>query len=960
MSDDDDDKRNEIEQEEEEDFVEEEAAEDDDDDDAVEVDDDDDEDYGRKPKKATKRSRGSGGEKRKKKKKRGGSSFLDVEASEDEDEDEEEEIDPSLREAAMRDKAKYELRPKGSSWMDRSDQEIERELQERSRNYKEIIEDDEEARAQERSMNLPSVNDPRLFSVKCVPGREMEILFTLLKKKQFSSYSVPIFSAVCAPHTKGFIFVEAQSERMVQIALNEIPDAYPYTKLGSEEKNITVVPLDEMPQVLTVTEVKRPKAASSINNKRSRGDEDDEEEDEKFVLGFSGERLHNGDWIRLKRGALNGYKGDLAQIVALDIGKNTVDLKMIPRFDLLEIIAGEYEKLRHSAEKNDPDAAKKLRQAVNDAKKSVRTYIDRPPQKLFTEEDMQNAVSRFNATLSRDAEMQVKIGDFLTESGSASFRYILCKKYKIKEGGFFLREGVKGSSIDGVNVNPLPDEIQLFQVGMRTAEESGEGDDSLVALAHTIPKRENVFVPGDSCLIAEGEEIGVTGTVLSIMKGTAVIRPDKNVLLKKDTLEIELSKLEKFFRAGDHVRVMRGNLMGETGFVLRVKRDESVAGSPYVASIRTDSTDSNISVFLADLQISKEVFNGDNSRGGYFLHDLIQLPNHNLGVIVSINRETFTVLDSSNIAYELHLQELGPRKTASRGNGRYNGPGFVESGLDKYRRNLVVGDKVDVCDGPHKGITGVIKHFSHQTAFVASSSIHSNGGIIALDSSCLVLVGAYRPAVNMPTSHGTGYGRRQQFRRGMLVRIKKGKYAGYVAKIQNPAGSGFQVEIQANSRTAIVAMDDIERADTSSREGGDYQADRLDSDDMRGDFPSTPSHVLATPMREDFTSTPSRGSGEDLWSNFYPNTPRSDFGTPSSDTPSAATPVSRGTDYATPDPYGTEGGQTPYTPAMSLQTPGTPGYSAATPGYSLGVSTPSSTLPPVHTPSSSTPSSGPY
>jgi len=804
-------------------------------------------------------------------------------------------------------------------------------------------------------MNLPSVNDPRLFSVRCTPGHEMEIIIALLKKKQFASHCVPIFSAVCSPHSKGFVYIEAQSERTVQIALNEIPDAYPFTKIGSDIKNVNVVPIDEMPQVLTVTEVKRPRAASSMSKKRDGLEDDEDDEDDSFVLGFSGERLHNGDWVRLKRGTANGtnaYKGDLAQIVALDTGKGTVDLKMIPRFDLLEMIAGEYEKSRHAAEKNDPEAAKKLRQAVNEAKKAARSYVDRPPQKLFTEDDMENAINRFNATLSRDSEMLVKMSDFLSEGGSASFRLLLCKKYKIKEGGFYLREGVKGSSIDGVNVNPLPDEIQLFQVGTRAAEENGEADESLVALAHTIPKRENVFVSGDSCIIAEGEEVGVTGTIVSIMKGIATIRPDKEVKLKKDKIEVEVSKLEKFFRAGDHVRVMRGELTGETGFVIRVKKEESVAGAPYVALINTDSTESNISVFLADLQISNEVFSGEKSRGGYFLHDLIQLPNHNLGVIVSINRETFTVLDSNNIAYDLHLQEMGPRKTPAprRGGGR-NGPGFVESGLDKYNRNLVVGDKVDVSDGPHKGITGVIKHFAHQTAFVQSNSIHTNGGVVALDSKCLVLFGAYRPAMNMPISHGGSSGRKPQFRRGMLVRIKKGKYTNYIAKIQAPAGSGFQVEIQANSRTAVVSIDDIERDDSSERGGSDFH--HRDSD-RHADFPPpTPSHVLATPVREDFTSR-----GDDFWGNSFPNTPRSDFGTPSSDTPSAATPMSRPTDYATPDSYAPEGGQTPFTPAMSMQTPATPGYTAATPGYPLNVSTPASMPTSVQTPSSGTPGSG--
>jgi len=444
---------------------------------------------------------------------------------------------------------------------------------------------------------------------------------------------------------------------------------------------------------------------------------------------------------------------------------------------------------------------------------------------------------------------------------------------------------------------------------------------------------------------------------LSIMKGIATIRPDKNVSLKKDRLEIEVYKLEKFFREGDHVRVMRGKLTGETGFVLSVRRDESVAGAPYVALIRTDSTEANISVFLSDLQISKEVFTGETSRGGYQLHDLVQLPNRSLGVIVSINRETFTVLDTSNIAHELHLQELGARKTQARNGGRF-GPGFVESGMDKNQRNLVVGDKVDVCDGPHRGITGVVKHFSHQTAFVQSSSIRTNGGIVALDSGCLVLVGAYRAPMASPLTHGSGGNRRPTFSRGMLVRIRKGRYTGYIAKIENPAGANFQVEIQANGRTAVIPASDMEKADAPSHghgHGHDYSSDRRDSDVSRDYPPPTPSHVLATPLREDYPSTPTRSAGDEYWNSL--NTPRSGgFGTPSSETPSASTPMSRTTDYATPDPYGLETSQTPYTPgSMSMQTPATPGYGVATPGYPLNVSTPAS-MPPVQTPSSGTPS----
>ena len=887
---------------------------------------------------------------------------MDMEASEDDDE-EDEQITDEQRRAIEEDKNLYRLRQERSALEVLSAEEIARNVQERSHFLKERIEEEEEdSSLKSQGDRLPTVNDPKLFSVRCNPGKEMEIIIGILKKKQFSSHSVPIYSAVCSPHSKGYIYIEAESERHVQIALNEIPDAYPISKIGSTDKNMEVVPINERPQVLTVTEAKRPRAASSkYSARRGEDDEDDEDEDEEnFVLGSSGERLHNGDWVRLKRGALTGYRGDLAQIVALDPLKNTVDLKMIPRFDLMEIIAGEYEKIRHSAEKNDPDAAKKLKQAVNDARKAARSYVDRPPQKLFTEDDMQSAVSRFNASLSRDAPMQAKVGDFLTEMGSGRGGYILCKKYRIVEGGFYVRMGVKGGSLDGVNVNPLPDEIQRFQAGVRAVED-GEGDDSLAALARTIPKRENVFVAGDSCRITEGEEVGVAGTVVTVRGDIAVIKPDKNFFLKKSTLEVEVSKLEKFFRPGDHVRVMRGKLTGETGFVLRVKKDESVAGSPSVAIIRSDSTDTNIPVFISDLQISNETFIGETSRGGYFLHDLVQLPNRNLGVIVAINRETFTVLDGSNVVYKLRLQEMGARKTSSRGPNGRGGAGFVESGMDKHRRNLIVGDRVDVVDGQHRGITGTVKHFTHQTAFVESKSITTNGGIVAIDSSYLVLVGADRPAANVPAGYGSGNGRRQKFRSGMRVRITKGQYRGYMALVRNTTSAGVQVEIEANSRRVVVAMDSVESADGSGSRGrmgsgyvgGSMHMDRRD-ESMRDEV-ATPSHLLATPMREDFT-TPSQATPD--WDSYFANTPRGDFaGTPSSETPSAATPMSRPDYTGTPDTYAHEGGQTPFTPAMSMQTPATPGYAAvSTPGYPLGVSTPSAS---VQTPSSDTPG-GPF
>lgn len=1034
MSDEEDKRIEEREEEEEEDYVDGEDEEENEE----EEEDEDDEDYGKRrksKKKGTKRGHeGGSGSKRKRKKKR--SMFVDMEAEEDDDEDEEEEeVSEEALAAARAEKEQIPLRRRGSSWLDKDEKEIERDLLLKQRRLDAAeaaaaaAPDTEAARALRRSKNLPSVNDPSLFAVRCKPGKELEVVLQLLQKKQFSSVSVPIYSAVYTPQAKGFVYVEASSERTVQIALTDIPSAYPFTKVGAEIKNITVVPVKERPDVLTVTEARRPRTAGSSGRGAGghggdddydsegggggggEGDDDDDEGRE-CVLGASGERLHNGDWVRVTRGP---YKGDLAQIVALVADKSTADVRLVPRFDLVALLAGEQEKARRYADRGDPDAAKKTREAVRAAAAAARSYAGRPPPRLFTKEDLQSAVDTLNRTLPRDVPA-AKIGDFLMYSGNGGSRnMMLCGKYIIKDGGFIVREGVKSTSLDGVNVNPLPEEIQRFQVAENhsnsggddgvgdgssgSGDGSGSGASGLAALASTIAKRQNEFVAGDPCRVAEGEMAGVTGTVVSADGQRVVVRPDKTSGLTAP-FTTEHGLLEKHFRPGDHVRVMRGKMAGETGFVLVVRRDASAAGAPSVATLRTDSTERTVSVFVADLQISNEVASTTASRGGYYLYDLVQLPSRALGVVVAIGRESFTLLDTANITHELRLQEMGPRRSSVSGafarrggiggigaRGARGGGGFVESGLDKYQRSLGVGDQVDVADGPHRGVHGVVKHFARQCAFIQSKEIFTNGGILAINASSLVLAGADRPAANPAPAYGSsssssggyggsggGYGRRPFFRRGQTVRVRAGKYRGYVATVRNLTGSGAQIEIQANSRLVNVRGDEIEPEDGGSGRGGGYGGSSSsssygsgsgDSGDSwgwgtRGELPPpTPSHLLATPMREDVTATPSHSSAgaADSWGAFYSNTPRSDYdATPSADTPAAATPMVRapgssssggsggsgGADYpATPEGYGYgDSAATPYTPGMPAQTPGGYGMSAPTPGYSLGVSTP--------------------
>ena len=137
-----------------------------------------------------------------------------------------------------------------------------------------------------RSLLMPERNDPSLFVVKCVPGREASIILALVKNPQ------QILSCFYRDHIKGYIYVEAYQKQHVVQAVEPVPYAL---------RKCVVVPLTEMPQCLR-------------DNKE--------------------ENVIQGMWVRCKRGK---YKMDIARIVAVSPSRESVRIQLIPRLDTSEI-----------------------------------------------------------------------------------------------------------------------------------------------------------------------------------------------------------------------------------------------------------------------------------------------------------------------------------------------------------------------------------------------------------------------------------------------------------------------------------------------------------------------------------------------------------------------------------------------------------------------------------------------
>lgn len=85
----------------------------------------------------------------------------------------------------------------------------------------------------------------------------------------------------------------------------------------------------------------------------------------------------------------------------------------------------------------------------------------------------------------------------------------------------------------------------------------------------------------------------------------------------KDPLIFKASELRKYFKTGDHARVLAGRYEGETGLIIRVESSRVVLVS--------DLTNHELEVLPRDLQLCSDVATGVDCLGQFQWGDLVQL-----------------------------------------------------------------------------------------------------------------------------------------------------------------------------------------------------------------------------------------------------------------------------------------------------------------------------------------------
>ncbi|KAF9556815.1 transcription elongation factor Spt5 [Agrocybe pediades] len=664
------------------------------------------------------------------------SKFLDVEAvvSDDDEEDEEEEeyeaegfitnehdVDESLtrRNHALLDSARHFEEEDM-----RSPEEIARAVASRHRDRPAPYSGDMNEIPQR--LLMPSVHDASLWQVRVKPGRERDIVFSLMRKAidvEYSARPLSILSAFQRDSLPGMIYVEARSSKQVQEACNGLVGVYP-------SRGIHLVPIEEMASLLQI-----------------------KKQETNLVPGM---------WVRIRRGK---YAGDLAQIMDLTDTGEDVGLRLIPRIDM-----------------NPRDDASLDPQGKKRKKPATGAGSMRPPQRLFNYEEIIKVYGRKNVSKRQQAfvfqndtykdgflEKDFKASALISEDVNPTLDEIT--QFTRKQDGtddslVNLSVIAEASRKAAIAVLQPGDHIEVFegeQAGVHGVVDEIAGDVVTITAqgldldgqkmeipARSVRKR---FKPGDHVKVMAGQNADETGLVVSVS--------DNVVTFVSDMTMQEISVFSKDLReaaevgsgtnaVGNYELYDLVQLDAQTvGVIYKTERDsfrvldqhgQTRLVQPHQISMRRDSmrsiaTDSE----GHELRVNDNVkeIEGEGRKGRVlhthqsfyaFLHnrDITE----NGGVFVTRTRSLASLAPKSNVmkAVTADLSKMNPSMAVPTG-------GMVGSGnMGRGPRDRDIGTTVMVVKGPHKGYVGTIKDSNGPIARV---ELRTGNKIIMIDKSKL-------------------------------------------------------------------------------------------------------------------------------------------------------------------------------------------------------------------------------
>ncbi|KAG6809599.1 hypothetical protein H0H92_015601 [Tricholoma furcatifolium] len=697
---------------------EEQQEEDEDDDEEDEEDEDEDEELaGKKGKKRAKH--------RHRKKVRNQFFDLEAEVSDDDEEDEEDEefgndgfienVDDAGEEGTRR---HYALQRQIDEEDDKSPEQIAKDLRERHR--RPVVRYTGDMNEIPQRLLMPSVHDAGLWQVRVRPGKERDIVFSLMRKSldvEFTAKPLSILSAFQRDSLPGMIYVEARSSKQVQEACNGLVGVFP-------SRGITLVPIEEMASLLQI---------------------------KKQDLTVT-----PGSWVRIRRGK---YAGDLAQVMDITENGEDVGLKFVPRIDMTPRDDGALE--ANGKKRKKPTAATTMR----------------PPQRLFNFEEVvkvwgrksvskRNQLYVFQNDTFRDGfiEKDFKLTGLILEDVNPTLDEITQFSRRMDgEGDSVVDLSViaEASRKAAIAVLQPGDHVEVFegeQAGVHgTVEEINQDVVTISAVgvdiegqkvelpARSVRKR---FKPGDHVKVMSGQNADETGLVVSVIDNVVTFLSDMSM----QEVSVFSKDLREAAEVGSGTNVV-GNyelhdlvqLDAQTvGVIFKTERDsfrvldqngQVRLVQPHQISMRRDSsraiaTDSE----GHELRINDNVKEVDGeARKGQVLHIhqsvFAFLHNRDVaengGVFVTRARSLASIAPKGNI--------LRPGTDLSKMNPSIGAPmgGMVGSGaMGRGPRDRDIGLTVCVVKGPHKGYVGTIKDVN---GTIARVELRTGNKVVSLE-----------------------------------------------------------------------------------------------------------------------------------------------------------------------------------------------------------------------------------
>ncbi|KAI8456704.1 hypothetical protein BY996DRAFT_8441431 [Phakopsora pachyrhizi] len=479
-----------------------------------------------------------------------------------------------------------------------------------------------------------------------------------------------------------------------------------------------------------------------------------------------------GGWVRIKRGK---YAGDLAQVVELMENADEVGLRFVPRIDL-----------------NPKEDGMHVGRDGKKRKMGSKTsggIAFRPPQKFFNAEEVRKAYKHGDVTRGKGGGFHFH-GDVF------------------KEG--YIEKDLRISALEIADVNPTIDEIARF---LGDPSVTGERDLNLSQIAELTKKASVVVLqPGDHIEVFEGDQKGIQGMVHSIANEIVTIIPSPlaHPELRGAQIEIPARSIRKSFKPGDHVKVMAGQNLDETGLVIRVREE--------IVTFLSDLSCKEVEVFARDLRVAAEVGSSANTFGQFELYDLVQLDPQTTGVIFKIERDIFKVIDQNG-----NVRNVKPSQISSKKDSRH----AIATDADGYE--IAVNDqmKEKSTSGRIDGRRGRVLHiYRSMYAFLHSHESTENSGVFVTNARNLVSVApkgtkkdlgtldlakmnpevAHRAPIGGTPQLAAGVG--QRFKRdediGKLCYIIKGPHKGLQGIIKDINGLLARVELHTNSKTLTI------------------------------------------------------------------------------------------------------------------------------------------------------------